>query len=50
MKIRTDFVTNSSSESTAEIVIDNSLLLEILKKYKDMGAFGDDKGSVAYIV
>jgi hypothetical protein len=39
MKIRTDFVTNSSSESTAEIVIDNPLLLEILCKYKHMGLF-----------
>ena len=43
MKIRTDFVTNSSSESTAEIVIDNPLLLEILQKYKDIGTFGDEK-------
>lgn len=39
MKIRTDFVTNSSSDSTAEIVIDNPLLVEILHKYKDMGLF-----------
>lgn len=39
MKIRTDFVTNSSSVSTAEVVIDNPVLLEILQKYKDMGTF-----------
>lgn len=41
MKIRTDFVTNSSSVSTAEIVIDNPMLLEILRRYQDLGAFGD---------
>ena len=34
MKMRTDFVTNSSSYSTAEVVIDNPVLLEILQKYK----------------
>jgi len=39
MKIRTDFVTNSSSYSSASIVIDNPVLLEILQKYKDKGAF-----------
>lgn len=43
MKIRTDFVTNSSSISTAEIVIDNPMLLEILKKFRDMGTFGREK-------
>lgn len=41
MKIRTDFVTNSSSFISAEIVIDNPVLLEILQKYKDMGLFGN---------
>lgn len=39
MKIRTDFVTNSSSYSSAEVIIDNPVLLEILKKYEDMGTF-----------
>ncbi len=37
MKIRTDFVTNSSSYSSAEIMIDNPVLLEILARYRDMG-------------
>jgi hypothetical protein len=41
MKIRTDFVTNSSSCSNAEIVIENFVLLEILQRYKEMGVFGD---------
>lgn len=48
MKIRTNFVTNSSSYSSAEIKIDNPVLLEILKKYKEKGAFvcrdGRDRG------
>jgi len=39
MKIRTDFVTNSSSYSSAEVVIDNPVLMEILIKYKEMGIF-----------
>ncbi len=39
MKIRTNFVTNSSSYSSAEIKIDNPVLLEILEKYKTLGAF-----------
>lgn len=41
MKIRTDFVTNSSSSNIAEIVVDNPVLLEILQRYKDLGTFGD---------
>lgn len=44
MKIRTNFVTNSSSYSSAEIKIDNPVLLEILKKYKEQGAFLMDDG------
>lgn len=41
MKIRTDFVTNSSSYSSADIVVDNPVLLEILQRYKGMGMFGE---------
>lgn len=43
MKIRTDFVTNSSSYNTAVVIIENPVLLEILQKYKDMGLFGENK-------
>ena len=39
MKIRPDFVTNSSSGSYGEVIIDNPVLLEILAKYKAMGNF-----------
>ena len=46
MKIRTDFVTNSSSYSTAEVVIDNPVLLEILQKYKDEGTFNPDHSDI----
>lgn len=42
MKIRTDFVTNSSSYSSAEIMIDNPVLLEILARYRDKGVFDVD--------
>ncbi len=41
MKIRTDFVTNSSSYCSAGIMIDNPVLLEILQKYKDLGVFAN---------
>jgi len=39
MKIRTDFVTNSSSYCSTSIVIDNPVLMEILVKYKEIGLF-----------
>ena len=41
MKIRTDFVTNSSSYSSTNIVIDNPVLMDILIKYKEIGLFED---------
>lgn len=47
MKIRTDFVTNSSSYSSAEVVIDNPVLLKILKKYKKKGTFDTDYSDFA---
>ena len=43
MKIRTVFVTNSSSYSGTEVVIDNPVLLEILQRYKEMGVFTGDE-------
>ena len=43
MKIRTDFVTNSSSTGNILVLIDNPLLLEILMKYKEMGLFDENK-------
>lgn len=42
MKIRTDFVTNSSSTATTELVVENPVLLEILERYKKLGAFGEE--------
>ncbi|MDO9087988.1 MAG: hypothetical protein Q7U53_17410 [Anaerolineaceae bacterium] len=50
MKIRTDFVNNSSSYSSAEIVIDNPVLLEILQKYKDMGTFGEGEEDLSFSI
>lgn len=46
MKIRTDFVTNSSSYCTTEVIIDNPVLLEILQKYKDMGLLGGNNSII----
>lgn len=40
MKIRSNFVTNSSSTATTELVVENPVLLEILERYKKLGAFG----------
>jgi hypothetical protein len=42
MKIRTDFVTNSSSDSFGVVLIDNPVLLEILARYKVLGTFGEN--------
>lgn len=42
MKIRTDFITNSSSTCITEIIIDNPVLLQILRKYVDLGLFKDN--------
>ena len=37
MKLRTGFVTNSSSYSSAEVVIENPVLIEIIRKYELLG-------------
>lgn len=42
MKIRNDFVTNSSSYNSCIIQIDNPVLEEILSKYKKKGVFRDE--------
>lgn len=47
MKIRTDFVTNSSSYSSAEIMIDNPVLLEILARYQDMGLIIEESSATS---
>lgn len=39
MKIRQDFVTNSSSSSSIILTIENPVLLEILQSYKEQGCF-----------
>ena len=49
MKIRTNFVTNSSSYSSAEIKIDNPVLLEILKKYNEVVVGNMDVIEVLYV-
>lgn len=40
MKIRQDFVTNSSSSCSIALTTENPVLLEILQRYKKQGAFG----------
>ena len=43
MKIRTDFVTNSSSYSSCVIRIDNPILHDILKKYREQHDLGEQE-------
>lgn len=49
MKLRMDFVTNSSCSAEVEIVIDNPVLLEILARYKEMGFIFDGFSDEDYI-
>jgi hypothetical protein len=42
MKIKVNFITNHSG-SNMDLVVDNPVLLEVLQRYKDLGAFGDNK-------